>query len=739
MNSDLASTDGLPFGNAGAELCVVGRCNFATGLGAMTYAACELLSRAYPTCILPTERSLREEDVITLPNGRRMPVCRDYARMKLFLFCDVLWNGTGDNNYLLIPDPSTDGQLRIAWIVFDSDELPHVWVDILNNRFDLLLTTSPHLLETAARSGVTIPAASLPIALDLAGALAKPPPRRKDGKIRFGSVAAFHPRKGIETATEAFLTAFAGREDVELVLHSNLAFGDIFDRVTALIDEFNADNVTLTHERLSAAEKDRLIRSFDVLLNCSRGEAYSVGPREALAAGCALVLSDVGGHRDLAGLPGVFSISPKLAVPARYPEINGMVFGEQQAVTVPAVADALRQAHAFATSPAYAQTVPARRAAAADWSFDGLELAFATLIDDQLAHFRRPARALPHVVVLPAAREVVRHHLGPRANRLQHADRIVQVAHDGGFFSIFNSFFSNMVWEQREGRCHAILPDWDVGRMLAAHGERPVQSFCYGQPEDGNLWCHLFEPLFGYSDAELNDAATLYHRAVAPRNRHNEWREPNITFVHAYRLYTSRNFWAWRRQYNSVFKHHIRLRPDLQADVDDFSERHFSGRYVIGAHVRHPSHTVEQPGNTIAHDDAYLRRIEAELARRGLASEPWTVFLATDQDRVVERFRQAFGDRVAYLPGARRTRLAEDEAFERLSAAEKAQDGHQLQHLVAANRAHWSLAMAREVIRDAWLMARCDMLLHVVSNVSTAVAYINPAVEMEFFSPSLSG
>ena len=725
----------LDFGNLGAELCVVGRCDFTTGLGAMTYAACELLSRAYPTCLRPTEPWLRQEAVITLPNGRRMPVCQDYTPIKLFLFCDVLWNGNADRNYLLVDDPAPPGVLRIAWIVFDSDELPRVWVDILNHRFDLVLTTSPHLIDTVARSGVTTPAGSLPIALDLAGALAKPAPRRSGRKIRFGSVAAFHPRKGIEVLTEAFLTAFAGRDDAELVLHSNLAFADTFERVTALVEEFGAHNVTLTHEQLDAAAKDRLIRSIDVLANCSRGEAYSVGPREALASGCALVLSDVGGHRDLAGLPGVFSVAPTLCVPARYPEIDGMVFGRQQAVTVPAVTAALQQAHAFASSPAFGQTVPVRRAAAGQWSFDGLELAFAALLNEQLAQFRRPQSILPQVVLPPAAREVVRRTLGPRAGRLTHARHVVQLAHDGGFFSIFNSFFSNMVWEQREGRCHAILPDWDVGRMLAGHGAQPVRSFCYGQPEDGNIWCHLFEPLFGYSDAEMNDRTVLYHRAVPPRNRHNEWREPTITFINAYRLYTSPSFAAWRRQYGAVFEAHIRLRPDLQADIDRFSQRYLDGRFVIAAHVRHPSHTVEQPGAVIAREDVYLRRIEAELARRGLRADCWTVFLATDQDRVVERFKSAFGDRVAYLSDVRRTRAAEDQAFERLPEAEKGQDGHQLQHLVSADRANWSVDMAREVIRDAWLMARANVLLHVVSNVSTAVAYLNPAVEMLFCSP----
>ena len=201
-------------------------------------------------------------------------------------------------------------------------------------------------------------------------------------------------------------------------------------------------------------------------------------------------------------------------------------------------------------------------------------------------------------------------------------------------------------------------------------------------------------------------------------------------------IYTSRNFWAWRRQYHNVLQRDVRLKADLQAGVDGFSQRHFDGRFMIAAHVRHPSHTIEQPGAAIAREDAYFNRIERELARRGVASEPWGVFLATDQDRVVDRFKAAFGDKVVYQEGVRRTRPAEDLAFDRLPDAEKGLDGHQLQHLVAADQSKWSVDMAREVIRDAWLMARCNVLLHVVSNISTAVAYINPDIDMVFCSPS---
>ena len=157
---------------------------------------------------------------------------------------------------------------------------------------------------------------------------------------------------------------------------------------------------------------------------------------------------------------------------------------------------------------------------------------------------------------------------------------------------------------------------------------------------------------------------------------------------------------------------------------------------MVAAHVRHPSHTVEQPDAKIAHTEAYVARIYEVIRRRGLdPSDPgWGVFLATDQERVVERFRAEFGDRVCCFGDVRRTRADEDAAYDALPSDEKNREGHQLQHLVAASRENWSIRMAREVVRDAWVMARCHVLLHVVSNVSTAVSYMNPDLEMLFCS-----
>ena len=717
----------LSFTNNEAEIAVIGRCGFQSGIGAMSYAACEMISRHFPVCILPTEPHLRDSRSVTLPNGREIPVCKDASKIKISFFCDVLWNGVSDFNYNLVPEKS----LKYAWLVYDSDLLPPRWTELLNEHFNLIVATSPHLIDVARNSGVTSPIACMPIPLDIESLLAQPVPLRDKQRIRFGSVAAFHPRKGVLTLVESFIKNFADRSDAELVLHSNLAFGDTFDQVIELSKK--ASNIQASYGQLSEGDKDKFIRSFDVFVNASRGEGYSIGAREALAFGKALVLSDVGGHRDLAGRPGVILVKADLIVPGRYPEIDNGVFGTQRAVTEEALSGALKDAFIYAKSQEYDEGVYTRRESAREFSFGALSAPFAALFNPDILNFRK-IRAPPCVSFPPPFVQSVQQRLGRRASSLSGDRHQICTIHDGGFFSIFNAFMSHLVWQQREERCHAVYPDWDVDRFLARTGDRRIMSFCYGRPGDGNIWLSLFEPLFGATALEMNDPNFLYSNACEPQNRHNEDREPNMTYVHAYRLYRTPQFSAWRRQYNAIFRQHVRLRAELRHEIEAFEARHLTRPFMVAAHIRHPSHTVEQPGSIIAHVDSYIEGVYRTIGTHGFdpSGKEWGVFLATDQEHVVRRFKSEFGERVAFHKSVRRTRSDEDVKFNSLSAEEKNQEGHQLQHLVAANRAHWSTSMAWEVVRDAYCMAKCNALLHVVSNVSTAISYMNPDIEMIF-------
>ena len=720
---------GLDQTNARPEICIIGRCRFESGIGSITYSLCEALARNFPVCVLPTEPDIRTWDHVMLPSGRIIPVCKDTSALKVSIFCDVLWNGQYDFNLHLLPGHT----LNYAHIVFDSDELPSRWVSEINERFHLAIVCSPHLVKTLRNSRVERPIACVPIALDLEPLLVEPfePPRA--GRTRFCSVAAFHPRKGTRLLIDAFAERFAGRSDVELVLHSNIAFGDTFTRMQRLIDDLGLTNVKASHGPLSVADKNALIRNSDVFVNCSRGEGYSIGPREAMALGKPLVLSDVGGHADLAGQPGVFMVPTAFSVPGRYPEIDNLVFGEQRVVETIAVAEALEQARAYAQSEENARTAQARRSRAADFTFTRLSTSFAELINPDISRFRS-LRPQPRDVSIPEEfRARVRQTLGRSAARVASVRRTLTPAYDAGFFSVFNAFMSHLVWDLQEDRCHGVFPDWDVGRLIEREGTTKFTSFCYGKPSEGNVWLKLFQPLYGYTEAEMNDRDFLYANATFPAMRHNEKREPLMTYVHAYKLYQSRDFAFWRQQYHKVFAEHVRLRPELAAEIDAFAARNLKAGFMIAAHVRHPSHVMEQPNAAMAHNQVYIDRIHQTLRRRGIDADrgDWGLFLATDQDRVVRQFRDEFGEHVVCFTDVRRTSIEEDARFESMSEADRKKEGQQVQHLVAANPETWTTRMAWEVIRDAYAMARCHLLLHVVSNISTAVAYMNPDVELE--------
>ena len=715
--------------NTHSEICVIGRIDFSTGIGAVSYSACELLSRHFPISIYPTNSGAISTEYVELPNGRKIPVCKNLDRNKVFFYTDVLWNGDYDLNYTLIPQHG----LRIAQIAYDSDELPAKWVEILNNSFDIAYFTSHHLEDVAIKCGVNIPVGTLPVGLELEHLLTRPLKTSRN-KVRFGSIAAFHQRKGVDILVDAFIQEFNDDENVELLIHSNLAIGDVYNKIVSEIKERRIKNIILSHKDLDVTAKTNLLDTIDIFINCSRGEGYSIGPREALALGKTLVLSDIGPHRDLFGLPGTFAIPATINLPARYPEINNQVFGRQQSVTISAVREKLRQAYDFFRSADLTSTAHQRRERAAEFSFHKLAKSYAETLTPDIASFKKCSKSSQYPNITEACKKAATNRLGQFGSELSAKNRIVLPAHDGGFFSVFNTFMSHLVWDINEDRCHLVLPDWDVGRLLEKQRDKKLISFCYGRPQDGNIWLNLFKPLYGLSEKQMNDEEFLYKKSSLPETIFNEHREPLLTYVHAYDLYKSPSFKAFRRQYHKIFTTHVQLLPHFQQEIDQFSEVHLKNKYMIAAHVKHPSHMIEQPGMCIAHGQSFIDAIRQKVLDEEipLESENWGVFLATDQDRVVAQFKDAFGDRVRFFDDVRRTKISEDEFYDNLPEHEKAKEGFQVQHLVAATPENWSTRMAWEVIRDAMVMSRCSVLFHIVSNVSTAVSYFNPDIELNF-------
>lgn len=719
----------VDFSNDDARICVIGRTDFDSGIGAFSHAACELFSRHAPTCILPTDGASGREHA-ELPSGRLVPVCRDLSAPEIFFFADILFNGAHDNNLARMPQRG----IHFAHLCFDSDHLPPEWVWRLNHHFEGAFVPSTQQQEVAIRSGVRTPVSVLPIALPIEGLLARPF-RGSTDTVRFGTISAYHERKELERLVVAFRRVFQGRRDVELVIHSNLVNRSVLEQVRTAASGAHAPKVTLSSAAMSPDSRDDLLESFDVFVNCSRGEGYSIGAREALALGKALVLSEIGAHGDLIGLPGVHRIPAEVPTVARYPEIDNRVFGLQARVRQADLESMLVAAHEFVTGDDYRSTARARRLRAADFSFARLSLEYASVVDPRAESTRlgSASRRSPTTWHAPESIACVRA-LGRTSLWSSPRSRLVVPCYDAGFFSVFNTFLSHLVWGLQNDRCHAVLPDWDQARLTVRIGSAQRESFCYGKPEDENIWTKLYAPLFDVSVSELNDGDSLYRGASVPETLYNEQREPLLTYSHAYDLYRSPTFPNFRRQYHEAYRRFIAPLVEVQQPVDDLLQERVGSRFLIAAHVKHPSHVIEQPDGLMASHAAYFDEIRRSLVSHGIAegSDDWRIFLGTDQDRVTNAFEDAFPDRVVYFPGVRRTTVEEDARYDALRLGAQSAPGHQVQHLVAAAPENWSVEMAREIIRDAVAMATADVLFHVVSNVATAISYMNPRLEMHF-------
>jgi hypothetical protein len=163
-----------------------------------------------------------------------------------------------------------------------------------------------------------------------------------------------------------------------------------------------------------------------------------------------------------------------------------------------------------------------------------------------------------------------------------------------------------------------------------------------------------------------------------------------------------------RQSYHETFVRWVAVEsPRVHEQVAAF-EQDVRGRFVIGVHRRAPVpmvHNLQQDGRV----PDVERFIDAVAAAADAHGADCLVFLATDDADAVASFRQAFGARLLTREGVRRTTA----------------DG------VEVHYGDWSQVSrvdAEDVLIDTLLLARCDVLFHASSSVSTVAAILHPAM-----------
>ena len=236
---------------------------------------------------------------------------------KLTIYTDVLWHDKNFEPFRKMPD---DSSIKICYSMFESSAIPAEWVNIINSSFDGVWVPDEWLVSVYKSSGVIKPIQVLPLACYLQQFLNQPLKQQANEVFTFGISSALWLRKNITGVIEAFKKAFTAGEKVKLRIHSRYGLPAEVEQVRQVID--NDERIELNIVTLAPDAYVAFMASLDAYVFLSMGEGFSVTPREAMALGLPVVLSNNTVHQTICNSGLVYAVDTIKAIPAHYEVFN---------------------------------------------------------------------------------------------------------------------------------------------------------------------------------------------------------------------------------------------------------------------------------------------------------------------------------------------------------------------------------------------------------------------------------
>lgn len=198
--------------------------------------------------------------------------------------------------------------IKLAYCVTESTLEKQDFIQKLNQHFDAILVPDEWLINIYKNSGLKLPIFLLPLTLKLHNFFTHNPTEQPPSPFIFGFSGAFWPRKNHELLIKAFTEEFGNDSRVLLKIHARkniTEWEDIATRVMSL----QSNNIICHHKRFSQAEYESFLKSLNCFVTISKGEGFSVIPREALACGIPCIVSNNTAHQTICATGYVYPIA----------------------------------------------------------------------------------------------------------------------------------------------------------------------------------------------------------------------------------------------------------------------------------------------------------------------------------------------------------------------------------------------------------------------------------------------
>lgn len=277
------------------DLTIIGAVEMKDGLGRHSVECIEALYQEASIGFTPTAHpsfkgvSKKVKKIIKNPY-------RPFGNV--ILFFDCVWTPTQDN-YKILKTKKSDDQIRLAYSMVESSKVPPEWVDILNEYFDAVVVPDDYYVKVYEQSGVNLPIFSLSLGINLQPFLSQELKSKAHHPFVFGNFGAGVSRKNQKLLVEAFHQAFGHNPDVILKINCRYVHPAVEQEITDYLQQHAIRNVFFTKNALDQELYLEEFQSLDCLVYLSKGEGFSIQPREAMALGIPVILSDNTAHKTI--------------------------------------------------------------------------------------------------------------------------------------------------------------------------------------------------------------------------------------------------------------------------------------------------------------------------------------------------------------------------------------------------------------------------------------------------------
>lgn len=319
------------------DLTVVGPMLFADGLGRLSISVIDNLKDDLSISFIPTSHM----DFTDVP----MSICQN---LKIFskrissvsILFDSLWT-KWSNNATKVPNST----IKLAYSMVESTAIPTQWVKLLNNLFDAVIVPDKFLVDVYVNSGVKLPIFVLPCGLYLEDFLNKPIKNKKNKPFAFGMSAGFFSNsKNHELLIDAFAQEFFRDKNVKLRVHGRFGDNLLQKRIYNKIKSLKSNNIEFISKRFTRSQYVEFMSSLDCYVLLSKGEGFSITPREALALGIPCIISDNTAHNTICETGFVKAVKADIKEPAYYFGFGGNC-GDNFNTTIDEARKAMREVY----------------------------------------------------------------------------------------------------------------------------------------------------------------------------------------------------------------------------------------------------------------------------------------------------------------------------------------------------------------------------------------------------------